>query len=73
MWAKGTLILHTKSPLQQGAPFNSSLLWALSVLLQSPLKLRGSAPLAANRNQFEFDAQQLNKLLTQAKPTESDG
>uniref|UniRef100_A0A3Q3E882 Notch receptor, like n=1 Tax=Labrus bergylta TaxID=56723 RepID=A0A3Q3E882_9LABR len=63
LWAKGTLILHVNVPQQRGQFTNSSLLWALSVLLKSPLKLRGSAPLAPNRNLFDFDAQQLATSL----------
>ncbi|CAJ1062984.1 neurogenic locus notch homolog protein 1 isoform X1 [Xyrichtys novacula] len=73
LWAKGTLILHTNIPLQRGTFSNSSLLWALSVLLQSPLKLRGSAPLALNRNLFDFDAQQLASLLSHSSVTDSNG
>ncbi|KAM6994448.1 uncharacterized protein notchl [Tautogolabrus adspersus] len=73
LWAKGSLILHVNVPQQRGTFTNSSLLWALSVLLQSPLKLRGSAPLALNRNLFDFDAQQLVNLLAQASPTDSNG
>lgn len=73
VWAKGTLILHADVPQQRGAVSNSSLLWALSVLLQSPLKLRGSAPLAPNRNLFDFDVQQLSSLLSHSSTTESNG
>lgn len=73
VWAKGTLILHTQVPYQRGTFSNSSLLWALSVLLQSPLKLTGYAPLAANRNLFVFDSQQLADLLAQASSTDSNG
>lgn len=72
-WAMGTLVLHTNIPLQQGAFSNSSLLWALSVLLQSPLILRGSTPLAANRNLFDFEPQQLADLLAQASPADANG
>lgn len=72
-WAIGTLVLHTNIPLQQGAFSNSSVLWALSVLLQSPLILRGSAPLAANRNLFDFEPQQLADLLAQASPADANG
>ncbi|KAK2845020.1 hypothetical protein Q5P01_011679 [Channa striata] len=71
-WAKGTLILHTNVPHQHGT-FNSSLLWALSVLLQSPLKLRGSVALATNRNLFDFEPQQLADLLAHATPADSNG
>ncbi|XP_041650207.1 neurogenic locus notch homolog protein 1 [Cheilinus undulatus] len=73
LWAKGTLILHANIPQQRGTFSNSSLLWALSVLLQSPLKLRGSAPLAPDSNLFDFDAQQLANMLAQASPTDSNG
>ncbi|GAA6217270.1 neurogenic locus notch homolog protein 1 isoform X2 [Lates japonicus] len=72
-WAKGTLVLHTNIPLERGTFSNSSLLWALSVLLQSPLKLRGSTPLATNRKLFDFDPQQLADLLAQATPSDSNG
>ncbi|XP_034552951.1 neurogenic locus notch homolog protein 1 isoform X2 [Notolabrus celidotus] len=72
-WAKGTFILHANIPHQRGTVSNSSLLWALSVLLQSPLKLRGSAPLAPNRNLFDFDAQQLATLLSHSSTTDSNG
>ena len=72
LWAKGTLVLHTNIPLEHGAFSNSSLLWALSVLLQSPLKLRGATQLATNKNLFDFDAQQI-KLLAQATPADSNG
>ncbi|XP_076006443.1 neurogenic locus notch homolog protein 1 isoform X1 [Genypterus blacodes] len=73
VWAKGTLVLHTHVLYQRGTFSNSSLLWALSVLLQSPLKLRGSAPLAANRNLFTFDPQQLADLLAKPSSTDSNG
>lgn len=73
VWAKGTLILHTRIPHQRGASFNSSVLWALSVLLLSPLKLRDSVPLATTRNLFDFNAQELANMLAQASPAASDG
>ncbi|XP_029927419.1 neurogenic locus notch homolog protein 1-like [Myripristis murdjan] len=73
LWAKGTLVLHTHIPLQRGSFTNSSLLWALSVLLQTSLKLRGSAPLAANRDLFAFTPQQLADLLAQASSVDSNG
>ncbi|KAM3615052.1 uncharacterized protein V6R79_022791 [Siganus canaliculatus] len=73
LWAKGTLVVHARIPHQGGTVSNNSLLWALSVLLQSPLKLRGSAPLATNRNLLELKSQQLAKLLSQAAPADSDG
>ncbi|KAL3980212.1 methionyl aminopeptidase [Sarotherodon galilaeus] len=73
VWAKGTLILHTRIPHQRGVSFNSSVLWALSVLLLSPLKLRDSVPLATTRNLFDFNAQELANMLAQASPADSDG
>uniref|UniRef100_A0A3Q1GXW8 Notch receptor, like n=1 Tax=Acanthochromis polyacanthus TaxID=80966 RepID=A0A3Q1GXW8_9TELE len=62
-WAKGTLVLHANIPQHRGSFSNSSLLWALSIILQSPLKLRASIPLANNRNLFDFDLQELVSLL----------
>ncbi|XP_053699991.1 neurogenic locus notch homolog protein 1 isoform X2 [Synchiropus splendidus] len=72
VWAQGTLVLHANIPKHDGV-FNSSLLWALSVLLQTPLKLRGSSSLAASKKLFDFDAQQLANLLTQSSPVDSNG
>ncbi|XP_023140219.2 neurogenic locus notch homolog protein 1 [Amphiprion ocellaris] len=73
LWAKGTLVLHANIPQHRGTFSNSSLLWALSIILQSPLKLRGSIPLANNRNLFDFDLQELANLLAQASPADSNG
>ncbi|XP_044215779.1 neurogenic locus notch homolog protein 1 [Thunnus albacares] len=73
IWAKGTIVLHTRIPRHRGTFSNSSLLWALSVLLQTPLKLRGSAPLNTNKDLFDFDPQQLTDLLAQASPAASNG
>ncbi|XP_060936938.1 neurogenic locus notch homolog protein 1 [Limanda limanda] len=73
LWAKGTLVIHTNIPLEHGTFSNSSLLWALSVLLQSPLKLRGATQLATNTNLFDINAQQLIELLAQATPADSNG
>uniref|UniRef100_H3C9P5 LNR domain-containing protein n=1 Tax=Tetraodon nigroviridis TaxID=99883 RepID=H3C9P5_TETNG len=70
-WAKGTLVLHTKLPHQRSGFSNSSLFWALSVLLQTPVKLRASAPMSANRNLFDFDPSQLASMLTQSSPADS--
>lgn len=72
-WAKGTLVLHTKIPHQRNGFSNSSLFWALSVLLQTPVKLRASAPISTNRNLFDFDPSQLGSMLSQTPPAESDG
>lgn len=66
-WAKGTLVLHTAIPYQGTGPFkNSSLLWALSILLQTSVKLRGVAPLQPSADFFAIDEQQLIDLLEQA-------
>ncbi|XP_028986043.1 neurogenic locus notch homolog protein 1 [Betta splendens] len=73
LWARGTLLLHTSVPHQRGAASNSSLLWALSMVLQSPLILRGSAPLAANRDLFDIEPQKLANLQAQATPADSNG
>lgn len=73
VWAKGTLVFHTRIPHQRGTFTNSSLLWAASVLLQSPVILRGSAPLATEKNLFDLDHQQLANTLTQASADDSDG
>ncbi|XP_026173610.1 neurogenic locus notch homolog protein 1 isoform X2 [Mastacembelus armatus] len=72
-WAEGTLVLHANIPQHRGTFANSSLLWALSILLQSPLKLRGCVPLATNRNLFDFDPQQLADLLAKGTPADSNG
>lgn len=73
-WARGTLLLHARLPPPRGgASSNSSLLWALSILLRSPLALRGAAPLAADRNVFDLDPQQLASLLAQGSAADSDG
>ncbi|XP_029959459.1 neurogenic locus notch homolog protein 1 [Salarias fasciatus] len=71
-WAKGTLVVHTSVPLRRSASTNTSVLWALSVLLQSPLRLRGSAPLAASRNLFDYNPQELEELLARPAP-DADG
>uniref|UniRef100_A0A3Q0QXI3 Notch receptor, like n=1 Tax=Amphilophus citrinellus TaxID=61819 RepID=A0A3Q0QXI3_AMPCI len=72
VWAKGTLILHVRLPQQHSSSFNRSVLWALSVLLLSPLKLRGSVPLATTRNLFDFNPQELGNMLSQTSPADSD-
>ncbi|XP_028282073.1 neurogenic locus notch homolog protein 1 isoform X2 [Parambassis ranga] len=73
VWAKGTIVIHASISQQHSSLSNSSLLWALSVLLQSPLKLRGSAPLATSRNLFDLDPQELASLLTQPSAADSNG
>ncbi|KAM7421470.1 hypothetical protein PAMA_015555 [Pampus argenteus] len=72
-WAKGTLVLHTNIPQHRGTFTNTSLLWALSVLLRTPLKLRGSIPFATERKLFDFDPQQLINLLAHPSPADTDG
>ncbi|XP_057691445.1 neurogenic locus notch homolog protein 1 isoform X2 [Corythoichthys intestinalis] len=75
LWAKGTLIVHATIPHKGGASTftNTSLLWALSVLLRSPLMLRGLAPLTADNSLFDLDPQQLVDLLAQKSAGDSDG
>ncbi|KAM6967918.1 neurogenic locus notch homolog protein 1 [Aplochiton taeniatus] len=72
-WAKGTLLLHARVPQQHVTLSNSSLLWALSILLRSPVKLRGTAPLAPNRDLFTFDPQQLTDLLAESSTKDPNG
>lgn len=73
VWAKGSLILHTKIPFQRGQPQNSSLLWPLSTVLQTSVKLRGTAPLLPTTDLFSLDPQQLDKLYTQTPSYDSNG
>lgn len=72
-WAKGTVVLHARIPHQRGSFSNSSLLWALSILLQTPLKLRGTAPLATTRKLQDFTPQQLESILADASAADSNG
>ncbi|KAJ8288035.1 hypothetical protein COCON_G00006940 [Conger conger] len=65
LWANGTLILHTNIPTQEIQSHNRSLLWALSIVLQTALKLRGVAPFCSSNNLFDPDPQKLAELLTQ--------
>ncbi|KAI1886074.1 hypothetical protein AGOR_G00210280 [Albula goreensis] len=62
-WAAGTLILQTSIPTQEIQSQNRSLLWALSMLLQTALKLRGVAPLHSSHDLFDLDPQRLADLL----------
>uniref|UniRef100_A0A3Q2P4J0 Notch receptor, like n=1 Tax=Fundulus heteroclitus TaxID=8078 RepID=A0A3Q2P4J0_FUNHE len=59
LWAKGTLLLHARISKQNFSLAVTPLLWTLSVILQSPLKLRGNISLPANMNLFEIDRQSL--------------
>uniref|UniRef100_A0A3Q3G7A0 Notch receptor, like n=1 Tax=Kryptolebias marmoratus TaxID=37003 RepID=A0A3Q3G7A0_KRYMA len=72
VWADGSLLLHTKIPKQNVSVSVSPLLWTLSVLLQSPLKLRGFVGLAASRNLFDFSPQDLAELLAHSSTADSD-
>lgn len=72
-WAKGTVVLHARIPHLRGSFANSSLLWALSILLQTPLKLRGTAPLATTRKLLDFTPQQLESILADASAADSNG
>ncbi|XP_077384490.1 neurogenic locus notch homolog protein 1 isoform X2 [Festucalex cinctus] len=75
LWAKGTLVVHAAIPHKGGAfTFtNTSLLWALTVVLRTPLALRGSAPLSADRSLFDFDPQQLVDLLAKKSAGDANG
>ncbi|XP_049586480.1 neurogenic locus notch homolog protein 1 [Syngnathus scovelli] len=73
LWAKGTLVVHAAIPHKGGVSTNTSLLWALSVLLRTPTTLRGSAPLAVDRNLFDFDPQQLVDLLAETSAGDANG
>ncbi|KAG7469617.1 hypothetical protein MATL_G00130560 [Megalops atlanticus] len=73
LWARGTLILHTHIPAQDVPSQNSSLLWALSILLQTVLKLRGVAPFHSSRNLFTLDSQELADLLTLKSTRDNNG
>ncbi|CAL1612265.1 unnamed protein product [Knipowitschia caucasica] len=72
-WAKGTLLVHTRLPLVQGVFPNSSVLWALSVVLMSPLKLRAAAPFGPSRDLFQYGPGQLEEMLTQAAAADASG
>ncbi|KAM9724402.1 uncharacterized protein notchl isoform 1-T2 [Menidia menidia] len=67
-WARGTLLLHARLPPRNGTGPLGPLLWALSVLLQTPLSLRDSAPLDPARNLFDFSPQELRELLENHGP-----
>ncbi|MEQ2287312.1 hypothetical protein AMECASPLE_011051 [Ameca splendens] len=73
LWAKGTLLLHTKIPKQNLSLSVTPLLWVLSVILQSPLKLRGNISFAANLKLFEINPQRFADQLAHSSPTESNG
>ncbi|XP_062841244.1 neurogenic locus notch homolog protein 1 [Trichomycterus rosablanca] len=72
-WAKGTLVMQTSIPFQK-APFqNASLLWALSVLLQTSVRLMGRVPFPSSAELNAVDQQQLIDLHQQAPSYESNG
>ncbi|XP_052002560.1 neurogenic locus notch homolog protein 1-like isoform X2 [Xyrauchen texanus] len=73
IWAKGTLILHTRIPFQRGPFQNSSILWALSTVLQTSVKLRGMAPFQTNKDLLTVDIRQLADLYTQTPSYDSEG
>ncbi|XP_067303866.1 neurogenic locus notch homolog protein 1 [Pseudorasbora parva] len=73
VWAKGSLILHTRVPFQRGQTQNSSLLWALSTVLQTSVKLRGMAPLQPSDDLLTLNSQQLAKLYAQTPSYDSNG
>ncbi|KAG7283357.1 hypothetical protein CRUP_000883, partial [Coryphaenoides rupestris] len=79
MWAKGTLLVHHKhaglppSPQRAVSSNSSALLWALSVLLRTPLKLRATAPLAPSRDLHALDPAKLAELLDQPAAGDAGG
>ncbi|KAI2654893.1 hypothetical protein H4Q32_017175 [Labeo rohita] len=72
-WAKGSLILHTRIPFQRGQIQNTSLLWPLSTVLQTSVKLRGMAPLQLTADLLTMDTQQLVELHAQTPSYDSNG
>ncbi|KAI4881864.1 hypothetical protein NFI96_011952, partial [Prochilodus magdalenae] len=72
-WAKGALALQTTIPFQRGPFQNSSLLWALSILLQTSVKLRGVVPFQPSADLHSMDAQQLVDLHREAPTYKSNG
>ncbi|XP_076868481.1 neurogenic locus notch homolog protein 1 isoform X2 [Brachyhypopomus gauderio] len=72
-WARGTLILQTSVPFQKGPFQNGSLLWALSVLLQTSVKLRGVVPFQTSTDLFSLEPQQLIELHQQLSTHKSNG
>ncbi|XP_056331508.1 neurogenic locus notch homolog protein 1 [Danio aesculapii] len=73
IWAKGSLILHTRIPFLKGQIQNSSLLWPLSTVLQTSVKLRGAAPLQASADLYTVDTRQLAEIYTHTPASDSDG
>ncbi|KAK1806362.1 hypothetical protein P4O66_004877, partial [Electrophorus voltai] len=72
-WAKGTLVLQTSIPFQKGPFQNGSLLWALSVLLQTSVKLRGTVPFPTSSDLSSLEPQQLVELHRQQPAHRSNG
>ncbi|XP_073728646.1 uncharacterized protein notchl [Misgurnus anguillicaudatus] len=73
IWAKGSLILHTRFPYQRGNFQNSSLLWAVSTVIQTSVKFRGMAPFHLSNDLLSMDTRQLADLYAQTSSYESDG
>ncbi|XP_067268396.1 neurogenic locus notch homolog protein 1 [Chanodichthys erythropterus] len=73
VWAKGSLILHARIPFQRGQFQNGSLLWALSTVLQTSVKLRGMAPLQPTSDLLTMDTRQLAELYAQTPSYDSNG
>ncbi|KAL4646800.1 hypothetical protein GN956_G9554 [Arapaima gigas] len=65
MWAKGTLILHTIILPQDIPKQNRSLLWALSTILRTTVKLCGTAPFDPTQQLSALQPHELQGLLTQ--------
>ncbi|XP_028835013.1 neurogenic locus notch homolog protein 1 isoform X2 [Denticeps clupeoides] len=63
IWAKGTLILQTKIPFLLGEFPKKAMLWAVSTLLMTTVKLRGWAPFQHDLDLYSLQPQQLADLL----------
>ncbi|KAI7806267.1 neurogenic locus notch homolog protein 1 [Triplophysa rosa] len=73
IWAKGSFILHTKIPFQKGHFQNTSLLWAVSTVLQTSVRFRGMAPFQVTNDLLTMDTRQLADLYAQPPSYDSDG
>ncbi|XP_041963485.1 neurogenic locus notch homolog protein 1 isoform X1 [Alosa sapidissima] len=71
IWATGSLIVQTRIPFTQGPFQNNSLLWTLSTLLRTPVKLRDRAPFKPSSDLHRLQPQQLADLLKPTAPVSS--
>ncbi|XP_066537185.1 neurogenic locus notch homolog protein 1 isoform X2 [Hoplias malabaricus] len=72
-WAKGTLVVQTSIPFHTGPFQNISVLWAISILLHTSVKLRGVVPFQPSADFSSLDTQQLIDLHRQAPTYKSNG